>query len=182
MKTIVKKTFMDVQKEEEWLNEQGEKGLMLIGYHGGEYAFEDVSPAKYQYKIDLPAYTGTKKKAYLDFLEQTGITVVAEYAGRVYLRKNAADGPLEIYSENTELRKQVSKRYSYFFGIGIQQFVLGLAMLIQTLFYVQPKGLPFWISVVIDAGLMICGIIFLIMGIQKRRKYAVPKKESTIWQ
>ena len=64
MKTTVKKAFLDIHKEEEWLNEQGQNGLMLIGYHSGEYEFEDVSPARYQYKIDLPAYTGSKKKEY----------------------------------------------------------------------------------------------------------------------
>ena len=106
MKTSVKKTFLDIQKEEEWLNEQGQNGQMLIGYHGGEYVFEDISPLKYQYKIDLPSYTGNKKKEYLDFLEQTGITVVAEYGGRVYLRKNTADGPLDMYSEKKEIEKQ----------------------------------------------------------------------------
>ncbi|MDO5096661.1 MAG: DUF2812 domain-containing protein, partial [Peptostreptococcaceae bacterium] len=62
MKTSVKKTFLDISKEEQWLNEQGDKGLMLIGYHSGEYEFEDVSPVKYQYKIDIPDYTGGKKK------------------------------------------------------------------------------------------------------------------------
>ena len=52
MKTIVKKTFLDIQKEEEWLNEQGKNGLMLLNYNNGEYEFENVTPAKYQYKID----------------------------------------------------------------------------------------------------------------------------------
>ena len=94
MKTTVKKTFLDICKEEEWLNEQGESGLMLIGYSNGNYEFEDVSPAKYQYKIDIPNYRGNKKKEYLNFLEQSGITIVAEYAGRVYMRKNKANGPL----------------------------------------------------------------------------------------
>ena len=37
MKTIVKKSFLDIQKEEEWLNQEGENGLMLIGYRNGEY-------------------------------------------------------------------------------------------------------------------------------------------------
>lgn len=182
MKTSVKKTFLDIQKEEEWLNEQGQNGQMLIGYHGGEYVFEDISPLKYQYKIDLPSYTGSKKKEYLDFLEQTGITVVAEYGGRVYLRKNTADGPLDMYSEKKEIEKQMSKRYSHFFGIAISQFVLGIIMLVQTLCYVKPEGVPFWIAVVIDVGLMISGIIFLIMGIQKHRKYAMPKEEKDIWE
>ena len=50
----VKKFFLDTHKEEEWLNEQGQNGLMLTRYHGGEYEFENVSPVKYQYKIDQP--------------------------------------------------------------------------------------------------------------------------------
>ena len=182
MKTTVKKFFLDIQREEEWMNEQGERGLMLIGYHGGEYEFEDVSPAKYRYKIDLPAYTGSKKKEYLDFLEQTGISVVAEYGGRVYLRKNAADGPLDMYNEGREAAKHVNKRYSHFFAIGISQFLLGIAMLLQTLYYVQERGVPFWITITVDAGLMISGIIFLILGIRMHRKYAISKEERDIWE
>ena len=30
MKTIVKKAFLDIQKEEEWLNEQGKNGLTIL--------------------------------------------------------------------------------------------------------------------------------------------------------
>ena len=182
MKTTVKKTFLDIQKEEEWLNEQGQNGLMLIGYHGGEYEFEDVSPAQYQYKIDIPSYSGGKKKEYLAFLEQTGISVVAEYGGRVYLRKNAADGPLEIYTEKKEIAKQMSKRYSHFFIIAISQFVLGIAMLVQTLYYVKPEGIPFYIAIVIDVGLIISGIIFFIMGIKKRRKCVISKEDKGVWE
>lgn len=182
MKTSVKKTFLDIHKEEQWLNEQGENGLMLIGYHGGEYEFEDVSPVKYQYKIDMPDYTGSKKKEYLDFLEETGISVVAQYGGRVYLRKNAADGPLDLYTEKKEVAKQMSKRYSHFFGIAISQFILGIFMLMQTLYHVQQKGVPFWIAVVIDAGLIISGIIFFILGVRKHRRYSLPKEEKDIWE
>ncbi|MFC4804909.1 DUF2812 domain-containing protein [Filifactor villosus] len=182
MKTRVKKTFLDISKEEQWLNEQGEHGLMLIGYHSGEYEFEDVSPVKYQYKIDIPDYTGGKKKEYLDFLEQTGISVVAQYGGRVYLRKNVADGPLDLYTEKKEVTKQMNKRYSHFFSIAISQFMLGLIMLIQTLYNVQPKGVAFWIAIVIDTGLIVSGIIFFILGVRKHRKYSLPKDEKDIWE
>lgn len=182
MKTTVKKTFLDIHKEEEWLNEQGENGLMLIGYHGGEYEFEDVSPVKYQYKIDLPAYTGSKKKEYLAFLEETGISVVAEYGGRVYLTKNAADGPLDMYTEQKEAEKQMSKRLSFYFITAISQFMLGVIMLVQILYYVKPEGVPFYIAIVVDAGLMISGIIFFIMGIRKHKKYALSKEDKDIWE
>ena len=72
MKTTVKKTFLDIHKEDEWLNELGENGLMLIGYHAGEYEFEDVSPAKYQYKIDLPAIPAVRRKSILRFWSRPG--------------------------------------------------------------------------------------------------------------
>ena len=110
MKTTVKKSFLDIQNEEKWLNEQGENSLMLVGYHNGVYEFENVFPVKYQYKIDLPTYTGSRKKKYLDFLEQSGIYFVAEYGGRVYLKKNAADGPLDMYTGKEEINKQVNRR------------------------------------------------------------------------
>lgn len=182
MKTTVKKTFLDIHKEEEWLNEQGTNGLMLIGYRNGEYTFEDVSPAKYQYRIDLPDYTGSKKKEYLDFLEQTGISVVAEYGGRVYLRKNAADGPLDLYTERKEAAKQMSKRYSHFFVTGISQFLLGIYLLIYTLREVEQRGVPFGFTVTVEVGLIVSGIIFFIMGIRKHKEYALPKEEKDIWE
>lgn len=181
MKTTVKKTFLDIHKEEQWLNEQGENGLMLIGYNNGEYEFEDVTPAKFQYKVDIPNYTGEKKKEYLNFLEQTGISVVAQYGERVYLRKNAADGPLDLYTEKKDVAKQMNKKYSHFFTIGISQFLFGIAILVQTLYNVQSKGAAFWIAVVINAGLIISGIIFFILGIQKYRKYSLTKDDKDIW-
>ena len=67
MKTTVKKSFIDITQEEQWLNEQGEQGKMLIRYSNGEYEFEDVSPAKFQYKIDMPKYMGQSKKEYFKF-------------------------------------------------------------------------------------------------------------------
>ena len=182
MKTIVKKTFLDIQKEEEWLNEQGKNGLMLLNYNKGEYEFENVTPAKYQYKIDLPNYTGDKKKAYLDFLEESGISVVSKYAGRVYLRKNMDEGPLELYSDKNEISKQVRKKYMHFFLIGVQQFVFGLVMLILTICNVKERGLPFIFTVAVEIALIISGIIFFVMGIMKHRKYSVRDNESDIWE
>ena len=182
MKTTIKKSFLDIQKEEDWLNEQGENGQLLIGYHSGVYEFEDVSPAKYQYKIDLPDYSGSKKKDYLAFLEQCGVSIAAQYSGRIYLRKNKADGPLDIYTGKEEISKQMSKRYTHFFIIGVSQFILGSYMLFHMLHEVQTRGVPLWIAVIIDAGLMISGIIFFINGIRKWRKYSPGKEDAGLWE
>ena len=182
MKTIVKKSFLDIQKEEEWLNQEGENGLMLIGYRNGEYEFEDVSPTKYQYKIDIPNYTGYKRKNYLAFLEESGISVVSDYAGRVYLRKNTADGPLDLYTDSKEIRNQISKRYAHFFSIGISQLILGIFLLYSTLNTVKDRGLPFVFTIIVDLGIIVSGLIFLVMAIRKHRNYSIPKDEKNLWE
>ena len=182
MSTRIKKIFVDIHKEEEWLNKQGEKGLMLIGYHNGEYEFEDVSPVKYQYRIDLPDYSGSRKKDYLTFLKECGIFVVAEYNGRVYLRKNKADGPLDLYRGNKEMNKQMNKRYAHFLTIGISQLILGIFLLIQTIYHVETKSLLLWIPIIVDVGLIISGSVFLITGIYNCKKNKVPEKEKDIWE
>lgn len=182
METKIKKIFMDVEEEEKWLNQQGENGLMLMGYNNGEYVFENVAPAKYEYKIDLPNTFGEKKKEYLSFLEECGISVVAEYGGRVYLRKNKADGPLEMYTENKEVKQQMDKRYSHFFSIGISQIGFGILMLIQLLGDKPPKGAAFWICTVFGIGFLISAGIFIFLGIKKRRKNLSEKENMKIWE
>ena len=182
MKTTVKKTFVDITKEEQWLNERGEEGKMLIKYSNGEYEFEDVSPAKYQYKIDIPKYMGQNKKEYFKFLEETGISVVAEYAGRVYLRKNKADGELELYTETEEVNRQMKKRYSFFISVGVSQFMIGLFFLIQMQNYIEQKSAPFWILLVFGTGFVISGVIFFILGILKQKKNLISKEDRDIWE
>ncbi len=182
MKTTVKKAFLDTQKEQEWLNEQGDSGLMLIGYRNGEYDFEDVSPAKYLYTIDLPNYSGGKKQKYLAFLEQSGISVAAEYGGRVYLRKNAAEGPLELYTDKSDTDKQMRKRYTHLFIIGVSQIGLGILLLVQMTNYIVLKSAPFWICSVFGTLLILSGAVFLGMGIRRQKKHAIKKEDRDVWE
>ena len=107
---------------------------------------------------------------------------MAEYGGRVYLRKNTADGPLDMYTEQKEAAKQMSKRLSFYFVTAISQFMLGVIMLVQILYFEKLEGIPFYIGIVFNAGLMISGIIFFIMGIRKHRKYALSKEDKDIWE
>jgi len=171
MKSTVKKVFLDITEEENWLNEQGEQGKMLIGYSNGIYEFEDVSPAKFQYKIDIPKYIGTNKKEYFKFLEQTGISVV-----------NKADGELELYTETKEVNNQMKKRYSFFISVGVSQLVFGVFLFVQMFNYIDEKSAPFWILLVFGLGFIISGIIFLITGINKQRKNQVLDKNRDIWE
>lgn len=182
MTTTIKKTFMDIQKEVDWLNLQGENGLMLVGYRGGEYEFEDVSPARYRYAIDLPNYSGGRKKRYLSFLENSGITVAAKFGGRLYLRRNAEEGPLELYTDNKQLNKQISKRYTYLIVIGTSQISAGILLLIQMMNYFAAKSAPFWICSVSGTLFVISGLVFLVTGIRKQKEHAINKEDLDVWE
>ena len=101
MKKIVKKAYWNPEKEQTWLNEMAAKGLALSDYSCWRYVFEETKPGEFIYRIDLleqdPRHL--ESEVFLKFLEDSGVQVVATYFKWVYLRKKAADGPFEVYSD-----------------------------------------------------------------------------------
>lgn len=182
MRTRVSTSFVDIQKEKDWLNEQGKRGLMLIGYHKGEYEFEDATPARFVYEVDQPDYSGAQRQDYLDFLEESGISVVAEYAGRVYLRKNAADGPLELYTDSRGIKRQERKRYAHLIGIGVSMITVPLFSLVQVVLTTTPERPAFWIATITWTAVALVGVVFIAKGIGRARGYARNQKDSRIWE
>lgn len=178
MKKVIQKTFIDLTKEEAWLNEQGQQGLMLVRYSGGSYEFEDAFPAKYCYQISIP--DEGNQDAYFSFLEEMGITVVAKYAGRVYLRKNAKDGPFELYTDLENRIRQLQKKNGIFTSIAVSQFGLGVYMLLNMIPYVAEKTAPFWILLGFGSLLIVVGIAFFTYGIGGMKKIKALKAERKI--
>lgn len=101
MKHSVIKFFVDFEKEEKWLNEMSLKGLHLIDYKIGRYLFEEGKPGEYIYRLELlkelPSHP--ESKAYLKFMEETGIEHVASHIRWVFFRKKAEDGEFDLYSD-----------------------------------------------------------------------------------
>lgn len=178
MKKAIQKMFVDLVKEEEWLNEQGQQGLMLVRYSGGLYEFEDASPAKYCYQIAIP--DKGNRDDYFSFLEEMGITVVAKYAGRVYLRKNEKDGPFELYTDLENRIRQLQKKNGIFINIAVSQFVLGVYMLLNMIPYVAEKTAPFWILLGFGSLLIVAGAAFFTYGIGGMKKIKALKAEKQI--
>lgn len=176
MKETMKKAFIDLDKEEQWLNEQGQKGRMLISYDNGSYSFEDVSPAKYLYKIEIPKKQN--QSDYFKFLGELGITVVAQSSGRVYLRKNEQDGPFDLYTDFDNQIKQSQKRNIVFNVIASSQLVLGIVLLINMVQYISEKNAPFWILLVFGIAFIISSLVFFLLGRSNRSKNEVLKSEK----
>ncbi len=101
MKHIVWKAYWDFEREEQWLNEMAARGLSLSDYSWCRYVFEDTPPGKYLYRIELLRYTPAhpESAAYLRFLEENGVEHVTSYLRWVYLRKPAAEGAFDLYTD-----------------------------------------------------------------------------------
>ena len=101
MKHIVRKAYWDFEKEEAWLNEMSARGMAMTDYSWCRYVFEDAPNRQYIYRIELLENMPTHPEsiAYLRFLEESGVEYVASYMRWVYLRKPAADGPFDIYTD-----------------------------------------------------------------------------------
>ncbi|MET1249491.1 DUF2812 domain-containing protein [Sporolactobacillus sp. STCC-11] len=101
MKKVIYKFIWNYEKEEQWLNEMADQGWGLSRFCAGRYTFESSEQGKYRYRIELlqNGPKDPKSRSYLQFLKDAGITCIATSFNWVYLRKIAADGPFNMYSD-----------------------------------------------------------------------------------
>lgn len=100
----------DFDKEEKWLNEMAAKGLSLISVKFVTYEFEDTLPGEYQIRLQFLEnhMSCAEKEKYIGFLEETGVQHVGTYGRWIYLRKKAADGGFELFSDNASRVKHLT--------------------------------------------------------------------------
>jgi len=131
MSKSVWKAFYDDQKEERWLNQMSAKGLALTKYTWMHYRFEDSTPGEYIYRIELLDKDIKSKEgmAYIDFLKQNGVEFVTSYMRWVYLRKKAADGPFEVYSDNESKLAYMKRLSNFYLPLGLVLAIMAIAQL-----------------------------------------------------
>ncbi|MEA4938260.1 MAG: DUF2812 domain-containing protein [Christensenella sp.] len=185
MKHIVYKAYWNFEKEERWLNDMAAKGLALTDYTWCRYAFEETPRGQYLYRIELlenlPSHP--ESQAYLRFLEENGVEVVTSYMRWVYLRRDAADGPFDIY---TDLNSQIQhyKRVSTFlnamtaieWSVGACNLAVGIANLVVD----GQLGNFSNGNFVLGVCLVALGFMFFFLGMPIRRKIRALKKQQAI--
>jgi hypothetical protein len=72
MKTTVKKTFLDIHKEEEWLNEQGENGLMLTAIMGENMSLRTFPRRSISIRSTCPPTPAERRMSILRFWSRPG--------------------------------------------------------------------------------------------------------------
>lgn len=89
-------TIADFENEERWLNAMSRRGWHFISTNGLIYRFEQGRPGEYIYKIELAAEGDALRRAdYESFLAECGVEVVAHFKEWIFLRRRAAEGPIE---------------------------------------------------------------------------------------
>ena len=91
--------MFDKEKEVEWLNEMVQDGYAMDGFFAGLYHFSPCEKGKWQYQIDIGQGFGRVNASYREFMEEMGVEIVQCWGPWVVLRREAAEGPFELYSD-----------------------------------------------------------------------------------
>jgi hypothetical protein len=98
---VVYRFYFDYEKEERWLNEMASKGWHFVRYRLGRYRFEQGEPGAWVYRIELlpTEPKGAASREYLSLLQESGAETVCSRTRWVYLRRSAALGPFELFTD-----------------------------------------------------------------------------------
>lgn len=185
MKHIVWRPYWDYQREERWLNSMAAKGFSMSDYSWCRYVFEETQPGAYTYKIDLLKYSPSHPEslAYLRFLEDSGVEVVATYLRWVYLRQPASEGPLELYTDKNSLMahyRMIIGFWTIFIILELGAGLLNIGLWFSKLVSPEQLGEVSFMNLI--AGLLptAIGIGFVAMVLPIYRKYRKLKREMDI--
>lgn len=93
------KLYYDKDKETVWLNQMASEGWALKSFFAGFYKFEPCRKGEYIYQIDLGDTLYSVSDEYRELMGELGVEIVVLWGYWIILRKRAADGPFELYTD-----------------------------------------------------------------------------------
>ncbi len=177
MKHVIRKAYWNYEREEKWLNALAAKGLSMTDYSWCRYVLEETTPGEYVYRIELLDHLAThpESRRYIAFVEETGAECVATYLRWVYFRKKAADGPFELYSDNTSRIAHYRRVRTFWCAFLVLEFIAFAVNLVT--------GLTPPISVInlVLAGIVVwLFILFAFLFAQMNRQIRRLKREQKV--
>lgn len=91
--------YFDKDKETAFLNAMVQKGYAMTGFFAGLYSFDVCEPGKYIYQVDFTEGMFRVSNEYREFMQDMGVEIVALWGPWVILRKKAADGEFQLYTD-----------------------------------------------------------------------------------
>ncbi|WP_238653266.1 DUF2812 domain-containing protein [Paenibacillus piscarius] len=189
MSHVVRKYFVDFEKEEAWLNEMSAKGLALAEYSWARYVFEESAKGEYIYRIELLEKDPKDAAGYLQFMEETGAERVP--AGTtpkgkrafinqrwVIFRRKAAEGPFQIYSDVDSKINHYQRIYRLWLALAFLELIVGFLNII--LIVLMPSSNLYKINLIVGISLVILGLFFVWLSLPILRKIARLRQEKLI--
>ena len=185
MKYVVHKVYWDYEKEEQWLNEMSARGMAMTDYSWGRYVFTDTPNGQYHYRIELLEYMpqNPESAAYLHFLEENGVEVVATYLRWVYLRKPASEGAFDLYTDLDSKIKHYQRINFLWSVMMVAEFSAGIVNLgigIINLNIGERLGNFSYGNLIIGGSVFALGFVFLALDVPIRRKMKKLRAEKAI--
>ena len=112
----------DFDKEERWLNEMAMQGWALAEVGFCTYTFERCEPGAYIIRLQMCK----RDEGYLDFLEETGAEYIGRVAWWIYVRRDAALGDFELFSDRSSKLGHLRWIATVMLPIGIMNMVIGV--------------------------------------------------------
>jgi hypothetical protein len=91
--------YFDKEKAEKWLNTMCGQGWAMKKFFLGVWSFEPCEKGEYTYRVDLLQNWQGDKDNFVSFVEESGVEYICQWYRWVWLRKKAADGAFEMYSD-----------------------------------------------------------------------------------
>lgn len=181
MKLVVRKLYINFEKEEKWLNEMAAKGLNLVDYSFSRYLFEEGKPSEYIYRIELLEHLPShpESKAYINFMEDMGVECVAIYFRWIFFRKKAVEGVFDLYSDNDSRIKHYKRLCSLYGIVGSMNLIPALSNINIYIFENSKEWFSFNIIGFLNLLLASLCIWMCISYIKKIKKI---KKEKDIYE
>ena len=176
MRKYAFRLFFDFEKEEAWYNEMAQKGWMLDGYFLIAYRFAKGEPGEYVYREELlPRLADSSEShAYLDFLKDADVEVVATWGKWVIYRRKASDGIFELYTDadsRTAHYRRVSRLFLFCCAVELAVVLLViLALLVD----------PSWLLLFPLLANFLIGLALFLVGWRFRKKYRRLAKERQL--
>lgn len=176
MKKVKYRFNLNYQKEEEWINEMSQQGWHLEKFSFGKFTFIKGEPGEFIYRSELLGDMPKKEKAeYLEFLTDSGITIVHEFAGWLYTRRAASEGPFELFTSNQSYIGYYQRILKYM----IPLFLINLSMAFLNLVISGVNGNLGWLNMSVGSLNALVTLILLIpLGHVYRQKSKLEKEQQ----
>ncbi|MFB1049891.1 DUF2812 domain-containing protein [Paraliobacillus sp. JSM ZJ581] len=190
-RSILKRIFIDFEKEEAWLNSMCSKGLALSKISNGHYIFEECESDEYIYRIDFlkqEIINNKEKSAYIDFMGEIDIENIKTKTRSKYFRRKSALGEFNIYSDiNSKIKYYQSINFIWnilFFMCILPIWYDSLTLITSIFFDTGTDGYTseyMRMTIYLDIGLVIIGLFFFRKSLPLRKKIKELKKEQNLF-